>query len=122
MAFTIGRMPAIVAACEAHQRHLQGNGSHLARNTATTAPGKIMKQAREPRGPNGRNMAADYRLHRAKLGRSRGFSPLLFWRQRNGAVFGFIRDGELFDAKWVYVCDSNKATHFAEVIAPEEHR
>ena len=50
------------------------------------------------------------------------FSPLLFWRQRNGAMFGFIRDGELFDAKWVYVCDSNKATHYAEVIAPEEHR
>jgi hypothetical protein len=40
------------------------------------------------------------------------FSPFLFWRQRNGAMFGFIRDGELFDAKWVYVCDSNKATHF----------
>ncbi len=29
--------------------------------------------------------------------------PLLFWRKRNGAAFGYIRDGELFDAKWVYI-------------------
>ena len=47
-------------------------------------------------------------------------SPLLFWRRRNGAAFGYIRDGELFDAKWVYICDSNKATHFSEVSAPDE--
>ena len=46
--------------------------------------------------------------------------PLLFWRKRNGAVLGYSRDGELFDAKWVYVCDSNKATHFSEVTAPDE--
>jgi hypothetical protein len=44
--------------------------------------------------------------------------PLLFWRERNGAAFGYIRDGELFDAKWVYICDSRKATHFSEVSAP----
>lgn len=47
-------------------------------------------------------------------------SPLLFWRRRNGAAFGYIRDGELFDAKWVYICDSNNATHFSEVSAPDE--
>jgi len=47
-------------------------------------------------------------------------SPLLFWRRRNGAAFGYIRDGELFDAKWVYICDSNKATHFSEISAPVE--
>jgi hypothetical protein len=45
--------------------------------------------------------------------------PTLFWRGAKGAVFGFIRDGELFDHKWVYVCDSNKVTHFTEVNGPE---
>ena len=48
-------------------------------------------------------------------------SPLLFWRRRVGAAFGYIRDGELFDAKWVYICDSAKATHFSEVSAPIEN-
>jgi hypothetical protein len=43
----------------------------------------------------------------------------LFWRGKKGAVFGYIRDGELFDHKWVYVCDSNKVTHFTEVNGPE---
>jgi len=44
----------------------------------------------------------------------------LFWRgKKETAVFGHIRDGELFDYKWLYVCDSNKATHFSEVNAPE---
>ena len=45
-------------------------------------------------------------------------APLLFWRKGKGAVLGFIRDGELFDAKSVYVCDANKVSHFASVVAP----
>jgi hypothetical protein len=45
--------------------------------------------------------------------------PTLFWRGAKGAVFGHIRDGELFDHKWVYVCDSNKVTHFTEVEGPD---
>ena len=45
--------------------------------------------------------------------------PVLFWRPRKGATLGFIRDGELFDAKWVYVCDSNKVSHFSAVNAPD---
>ena len=48
-------------------------------------------------------------------------APNLFWRGRKGAVFGFIRDGELFDHKWLYVCDSNKVTHFSEVNGPESN-
>lgn len=44
--------------------------------------------------------------------------PFLFWRSKKGAVLGYIRDGELFDAKWIYVCDSNKVTHFSEVNGP----
>jgi hypothetical protein len=44
----------------------------------------------------------------------------LFWRGAKGAVFGHIRDGELFDHKWVYVCDSNKVTHFTEVEGPDK--
>lgn len=46
---------------------------------------------------------------------------VLFWRGAKGAVFGHIRDGELFDHKWVYVCDSNKVTHFSEVNGPESN-
>jgi hypothetical protein len=46
---------------------------------------------------------------------------VLFWRGEKGAVFGYIRDGELFDHKWLYVCDSNKVTHFSEVNAPESN-
>ena len=46
---------------------------------------------------------------------------LLFWRGKKGAVFGYIRDGELFDHKWLYVCDSNKVTHFSEVNGPESN-
>jgi hypothetical protein len=46
-------------------------------------------------------------------------SPMLFWRARKGAAFGYIRDGELFDAKWVYICDASKATHFSEIGAPD---
>jgi hypothetical protein len=42
-------------------------------------------------------------------------SPTLFWRPNKGAN---IRDGELFDAKWVYVCDSNKVTDFSTVNEP----
>ncbi|MEQ1576294.1 MAG: hypothetical protein ABL894_01460 [Hyphomicrobium sp.] len=46
--------------------------------------------------------------------------PLLFWRpSKKAATFGFIRDGELFDANWLYVCDSNKVTHFAMINGPE---
>jgi hypothetical protein len=46
-------------------------------------------------------------------------SPMLFWRVRKGAAFGYIRDGELFDARWVYICDASKATHFSEISAPD---
>ena len=46
--------------------------------------------------------------------------PMLFWRARKGAAFGYIRDGELFDAKWVYMSDAGKATHFSEISAPDE--
>ena len=46
-------------------------------------------------------------------------SPMLFWRARKGAAFGYIRDGELFDARWVYICDASKATHFSEISAPD---
>jgi hypothetical protein len=44
--------------------------------------------------------------------------PTLFWRKDKGAVLGFVRDGELFDAKSVYVCDANKVTHFSQIVAP----
>jgi hypothetical protein len=45
--------------------------------------------------------------------------PMLFWRPvKNAAAFGFIRDGELFDANWLYVCDSNKVSHFSPVNPP----
>lgn len=50
-------------------------------------------------------------------------SPMLFWRARKGAAFGYIRDGELFDARFdarsVYTCDASKATHFSEISAPD---
>jgi hypothetical protein len=45
----------------------------------------------------------------------------LFWRGKKGAVFGYIRDGELFDHRWQYVCDANKITHFSEVSGPESN-
>jgi len=45
----------------------------------------------------------------------------LFWRGTKGAVHGYVRDGELFDYKWLYVCDSNKVTHFSEVNGPESN-
>jgi len=47
--------------------------------------------------------------------------PSLFWRTKKGAVLGYVRDGELFDAKWIYVCDANKVTHFSEVNGPESN-
>jgi hypothetical protein len=47
--------------------------------------------------------------------------PFLFWRKQKGAVLGYIRDEELFDWKWVYVCDANKVTHFSEVNGPESN-
>jgi len=47
-------------------------------------------------------------------------AAVLFWRpSKNAATFGFIRDGELFDASWLYVCDSNKVTHFAAINGPK---
>jgi hypothetical protein len=46
-------------------------------------------------------------------------SPMLFWRARMGAAFGYIRDGELFDARWVYICDASKVTYFSEISAPD---
>ena len=46
-------------------------------------------------------------------------SPALFWRgKKEVAVFGYIRDGELFDHKWMYECDSSRVTHFSEVHDP----
>ncbi len=44
--------------------------------------------------------------------------PTLFWRPKKGATLGFIRDGELFDAKWIYVSDANKVSHFSLVEEP----
>jgi hypothetical protein len=46
---------------------------------------------------------------------------MLFWRARKGAAFGYIRDGELFDAKWVYISDVHKVTHFSEINGPDAH-
>jgi hypothetical protein len=45
--------------------------------------------------------------------------PVLFWRPKKGATLGYIRDGELFDAKWVYVCDSNKVSDFSTINGPD---
>lgn len=45
-------------------------------------------------------------------------SPTLFWRPKKGATLGYIRDGELFDAKWIYVSDANKVSHFCMVEDP----
>ena len=47
--------------------------------------------------------------------------PVLFWRGTKGAVLGYVRDDELFDHKWIYVCDANKVTHFSEVNGPESN-
>lgn len=46
----------------------------------------------------------------------------LFWRPSKGPTLGFIREGELFDHKCLYVCDANKVTHFAYVQEPENHK
>lgn len=45
-------------------------------------------------------------------------APALFWLQQNGVVLGYIRDGELFDQKWLYICDSHKVTHFSQINGP----
>lgn len=45
--------------------------------------------------------------------------PSLFWRPKKGATFGFVRDGELFDAKWIYVSDANKVSHFMTIEGPD---
>ena len=47
--------------------------------------------------------------------------PVLFWHPKKGATLGYIRDGELFDAKWVYVCDSNKVSNFSTVNGPGDN-
>lgn len=47
--------------------------------------------------------------------------PTLFWRPAKGATLGYIRDGEVFDAKWVYVCDANKVSDFSVVNAPGDN-
>lgn len=47
--------------------------------------------------------------------------PWLFWRTKKGVMLGYVRDGELFDWKWLYVCDANKVTHFSEVNGPESN-
>jgi hypothetical protein len=47
--------------------------------------------------------------------------PILFWRPVKGAMLGFLRDGELFDAKWIYVCDANKVSHFSAVNTPADN-
>lgn len=47
---------------------------------------------------------------------------VLFWRPAKGnATLGYVRDGELFDYKWVYVCDSNKVSHFSAVNGPSDN-
>ncbi len=39
--------------------------------------------------------------------------PVLFWRSAKGsATLGYIRDEELFDYKWVYVCDFEQGHAF----------
>ena len=45
-------------------------------------------------------------------------APVLFWRPNKGATLGFIREGELFNATWIYVSDSNKVTHFVDINEP----
>lgn len=47
--------------------------------------------------------------------------PTLFWRRAKGATLGYIRDGELFDVKWIYVCDSHKVTYFSAVNEPDSN-
>ncbi len=47
--------------------------------------------------------------------------PALFWRPKKGPTFGYIREGELFDAKWIYVSDANKVSHFSLVDGPEDN-
>ncbi len=50
-----------------------------------------------------------------KLGTSG--APVLFWRGAKGALLGYVRDGELFDHKWIYVCDANKVSHVKTPLA-----
>jgi hypothetical protein len=47
--------------------------------------------------------------------------PVLFWRPKKGATLGYVRDGELFDAKWVYVSDSNTVSDFSTVNGPGDN-
>ena len=61
-------------------------------------------------------LISDY--HEPDWAASTTVPPTLFWRKEKGPVLGYIRDGELFDAKSVYVCDANKVTHFSEIVAP----
>lgn len=48
-------------------------------------------------------------------------APTFFWCSTKGGVLGHIRNEELFDHKWVYVCASNNVTHFSEVNGPESN-
>ena len=50
-------------------------------------------------------------------------SPALFWRgKKEVAVFGYIRDGELFDHKWMYVCELEQGDSFLRGERPREQR
>jgi hypothetical protein len=47
--------------------------------------------------------------------------PVLFWRPNKGATSGYIRDGELLDSKWIYVCDGTKVSDFSTVNGPGDN-
>ena len=50
-------------------------------------------------------------------------SPVLFWRgKKEVAVFGYIRDGELFDHKWMYVCEFEQGDPFLRGERPRQQR
>ena len=42
-------------------------------------------------------------------------------RSKRAPGLSHVRDGELFDHKWIYFCDANKVSHFSEVNAPESN-
>ena len=65
-------------------------------------------------------MEADCGLCRAELGRGRGHFPDAVLARAQGRCIRLHRDGELFDAKWVYISDAGKATHFSEISAPDD--
>jgi len=73
-----------------------------------------MRQAREPR-PDGRDMAADYRVIEPNWDEAGEFSPFLFCRQRHGAMLASFRMASYFDASGSRM-RLHKATLYAEVI------